>query len=88
MPPSPDLMATTTTPPEYVQRSAWKAGVLGALNLVTLILAARLILLVGVGGATFLGWLALASPDPYRLAVLGVYSAVVVVPLVWLAARR
>ena len=81
---------TTTTPPrpEYVKRMAWKAGVLGALNLATLILAARLILLVGVGGATFLGWLALASPDPYRLAVLGVYSAVVVVPLVWLSARR
>jgi hypothetical protein len=53
-----------------------------------LILSARLILLVGVGGATFLTWLALREPDPYRLAVLGVYAAVVVVPLVWLAARR
>ena len=33
-------------------------------------------------------WLALAQPDPYRLATLGVYAAVVVVPLVWRAARR
>jgi hypothetical protein len=61
---------------------------MGALNVVTALLAVRLILLVSVGGATALTWLALRDPDPYRLAALGVYAGVVVVPLVWLAARR
>lgn len=61
---------------------------LGALNLATAILAVRLILLVSVCGANVLTYLALRDPDPYRLAALGVYSLVVVVPLIWLAARR
>jgi hypothetical protein len=86
-------MTATTTPStsatrERIERAAWKASVLGALNFVTAILAVRLILLVSVAGATALTWLALQQPDPYRLAALGVYAAVVVVPLVWLAARR
>ncbi|HEX3522568.1 MAG TPA: hypothetical protein VHT52_10840 [Stellaceae bacterium] len=72
---------------EYIHRAAWKTGVLGALNVATKILAVRLILLVGVLGATGLTYLALHDPDPYRLAALGVYAAVVVVPLIWLASR-
>ena len=84
---------TTATPPnpfqqEYIPRSAWKAGVLGALNLATAILAVRLILLVSVCGAISLSYLALLQPDPYRLGALAVYAVVVVVPLVWLAARQ
>ena len=81
-----------TTPPdlqaEYIHRSAWKAGVMGALNVFTAILAVRLTLLVSVCGAISLAYLALQQPDPYRLGALGVYAVVVVVPLVWLAARR
>jgi hypothetical protein len=87
--------STTTTAPtppdiphEQLHRAAWMAGVMGSINVLSQVLAARLILLVAVAGATFLTWLALQTPDPYRLAVLGVYAAVVVVPLVWLAARR
>lgn len=81
--------ATTTTPqPEFVHRAAWKAGVLGSLNVIFAIVAVRLILLVSVSGAIWLSWLALAQPDPYRLAALGIYAFVVVVPLVWLASRR
>ena len=61
---------------------------MGALNVFTALLAVRLTLLVSVCGAIGLTYLALVSPDPYRLAALGVYAAVVVVPLVWLASRR
>ena len=61
---------------------------MGALNVVTAVLAVRLILLVAVSGAVWLTWLALQQPDPYRLGALGVYAAVIVVPMVWLAARR
>ena len=61
---------------------------LGALNLATAILAVRLILLVAVCGAIAVAYLVLKEPDPYRLGALGVYAAVVVVPLIWLAARR
>jgi hypothetical protein len=62
--------------------------VLGALNVITVVLAVRLTLLVSVCGAAGLAYLALTGPDPYRLGVLGIYSAAVVVPLIWLAARR
>lgn len=72
---------------EYVHRAAWKAGVMGAFNVLTKVLAVRLTLLLSVGGAFWLSWTALAQPDVLRLAVLGVYSVVVVVPLVVLAAR-
>ena len=79
---------TTATPPELINRMAWKAGVLGALNLLTAVLAVRLTLLVSVCGASLLAWLALTNPDPYRLGTLGVYGVVVVLPLIWLASRR
>jgi hypothetical protein len=83
---------TTATPPnlhqEYIHRATWKAGVLGALNLATAILAVRLTLLVSVGGAIGVAYLVLKEPDPYRLGALAVYAGVVVVPLIWLAARR
>jgi hypothetical protein len=85
--------ATATTTPsnlqtEYVARAAWKQGLIGALNALSVILAVRLTLLVAVCGAIALAYLALQQADPYRLAALGIYAAVVCVPLVWLAARR
>lgn len=86
--------ATSTTTPqnnlaqEYVHRSAWKAGLLGSLNLVIAVLAVRLILLVSVCGAIALAYLALAQPDPYRLGALAIYTVAVVLPLVWLSSRR
>jgi hypothetical protein len=84
--------AWTATPPnphtEYVHRAAWKAGVLGALNVAVAILAARLVVLVAVIGGIVLTWLALAVPDPVRLGALGIYCVAVVIPAVWLASRR
>jgi hypothetical protein len=61
---------------------------MGALNVLTVVLACRLILLVSVCGASFLAWMALAQPDPYRLATLGVYGVLVVLPMTWLVSRR
>jgi len=61
---------------------------MGAVNVLTAVLAVRLILLVSVSGASILAWVALAEPDLYRLGTLGVYAVVVVLPLIWLASRR
>lgn len=69
-----------------MHRAAWKAGVLGAVNVMTMLLAARLLVLVAIAGAIGLTWLALGNPDPYRLIALGIYSLLVVCPCVWLAA--
>ena len=92
--------ATTTaaTPPkpnpqqaEYVHRAAWKAGVLGAINVLVAVVAVRLVLLVAVVGALYLARLALDVAAPVQtpaLIMLGVYCATVVLPLVWLASRR
>jgi hypothetical protein len=73
---------------EFVHRAAWKAGVLGALNVLVLLTAVRLTLLVSVCGGIALAYLALLNPDPYRLGVLGIYAISVVVPLIVLASRR
>jgi hypothetical protein len=62
--------------------------VIGALNALTVILAVRLTLLVAVCGAIALAYLALQASDPMKLGALGIYTALVVIPLVALAARR
>lgn len=71
---------------EYTHRAAWKAGVLGALNVLTMVLAARMMVLVAVAGAIALTWLTMGNPDPYRLIGLGIYCLLAVVPCVVLAA--
>ena len=82
----------TALPPdiqqEFIARSAWKQGVLGSLNVISVILAVRLTLLLSVGGAIYLTYLALQGPDLYRLATLGIYAGVVIPSMVWLASRR
>lgn len=81
---------TAPTPPsaELQSRAAWKAGVLGALNILAIILAIRLTLLVAIGGAIALTLIAIRAPDPYRLGALAIYAVAVVIPAVWLASRR
>lgn len=71
-----------------MHRAAWKAAVMGALNVLVQVLAVRMILLVAVVGGIFLTWLALQAPDPYRLGALAIYCAAVVVPTVWIASNR
>jgi hypothetical protein len=73
---------------EHLNRAAWRAGMLGALNVVAAVLAARFILLIAVVGAIWLTVQAIGAPDPLKLAALGIYALVVVVPTVWLASRR
>jgi hypothetical protein len=83
--------ATISSPPlqqEFVTRSAWRTGVLGALNALFVVLAIRLILLVATVGAIILATAVMASPDPWRLGALAIYTLVVVVPMVWLSSRR
>lgn len=77
----------TTLPSEAVTRAAWKAGVLGAVNMLAMVLAARLIVLVAVAGAISLTWLALQQPEPMRLGALAIYCVAVVIPTVFLALR-
>ena len=64
---------------------------MGALNLLAVVLAVRLVLLVAVIGALYLSKLALDVPAPVQmpaLIMLGVYCATVVIPMVWLSSRR
>jgi uncharacterized BrkB/YihY/UPF0761 family membrane protein len=85
---------TTATPPkpnlqtEFQHRSAWKAGVLGAFNVLAIILAIRFTLLVSVIGAIILALAVERNPDPWRLGALAIYSLIVVLPTVWLASRK
>jgi hypothetical protein len=52
------------------------------------ILAVRAILLVAVVGAFYLTVIAIDRPDPWRMAALGIYCVVTVIPVVWLSSRR
>ena len=89
--PIQDLITGTTTTQlnrEYMTRSAWQAGVIGSINVLVLILSAKMIVLVAVLGGIYLTMIALAQPDPWRLASLAAYGLMVCVPVVWLASRR
>lgn len=79
---------TTSAQGEYVHRAAWKAGLIGALNALALVLAIRFTLLVAIVGAIVLAVIAIEAPDPYRLGALAIYAIVVVGPTIWLASRR
>lgn len=87
---TPTTLTTTQTEPskEFQHRAAWKASVLGTLNVLFVILAIRAILMVAVIGAIYLAIIATTSPDPWRLAAVAGYAIIVVVPLTWLAARK
>jgi hypothetical protein len=62
--------------------------VLGGLNVVALVLAVRFVLTIAVVGAFVLAYIAIQTPDPWRLAILAAYSLIVVVPLVYLSTQR
>jgi hypothetical protein len=67
--------------------AAYRAGVIGAMDALWSILSARMAVLVAIAGGIGLAWLCLSSPDPYRLGILGIYSALIVIPVIWLASR-
>lgn len=58
---------------------------LGAINAMAVVLAARLLVLVSIVGAIALTWTVIGNPDPYRLIALGGYCLLTVVPCVVLA---
>jgi hypothetical protein len=62
--------------------------VLGALNLLIVVTATRIMVLVAVVGAIVLTSVALDGPDPWRLVALAIYTIAVVIPVVWLSSRR
>lgn len=60
---------------------------LGAVNVLVLVLAARWAVMMAIAGGILLSVQALANPDLYKLGVLTIYALGVVAPAVWLAAR-
>ena len=69
-----------------LETQAWKHGVLGALNLAARVLAVRFILLVAVIGAFLLTWQTLADPQMWRVIATLAFTALTVLPAVWLSA--
>jgi hypothetical protein len=86
-PPTPSGTASSTANRREREFLAYKAGVIGAVNVLTRMLAVRAILLVSIGGAIALTWLCVENPDPYRLAALMIYSASTVVPMIVMSLR-
>lgn len=90
--PLPTTQTPRTLPPELQQelqaRAAWRAGVIGSLNVAATILAVRLILLLATLGAFALAYLAIQTAQPMQLGAVALYLAGVVLPLTWLASRR
>lgn len=86
--PTSSTPTTTDLNAELLTRYAWRQSVLGSLNVISQILAVRLVLLVAVAGAVFLSYLALAQGDVLRLGALAIYCAGVVAPIVVLSYRR
>jgi hypothetical protein len=57
------------------------------LDIALRVLALRLVVLVAVSGGIGLTLIALGAPDGFRLGALGIYGILVVVPVIWLAAK-
>jgi len=83
------LATAATTPPEQIAANReWRAGVLGSVNFLAVMLSVRLLALVGIIGAGLLSWLIAASPgDLYRIVTLAIYCAGTAL-VVWLASRK
>jgi hypothetical protein len=65
---------------------------MGAINVLALVLSARLVSLVAVSGAIALAWYALQASDvllvQWRTIALGIYAAAVCLPALWLSLRQ
>lgn len=96
----PTLPRTVGPPPnspqfqaEYMHRNVWKAAVLGTINVLAIVLAARLIALVAVAGGIALTLVVLGGVpsgvplDQTRLIALGIYAVGVALPVVVLSLR-
>lgn len=61
---------------------------MGAVAVISQVLALRLLVLVAIAGGIGLTWLTLMSPEPFRLGALAIYGILIVLPTVWLAGTR
>jgi hypothetical protein len=79
---------TIPAPPSPPQRDiAWRAGFMGAMSAVALVVAVRMILLVAIAGAIGLAVI-FRDGSPYHLGLLAIYTGAVVVPMIWLSGRK
>lgn len=85
---TPTPSPSPPVPPEFIHRAAWKAGVLGALNVLSALLAVRLTLLLACAGAFVLCFLTIQTANLAQAMIVLIYTVVVVVPLIALAAYR
>jgi len=72
---------------EQIKQAAWRAGFVGAINAIAVVLTARLIVLCSVFGAVWLTYLALQNANYFTIAALLVYCGGVVGSTVYLAGR-
>ena len=87
--------ATPRTPtpasPSATERT-YVAGVMGTVNVLALVLSARLVALVAVAGAIALAWYALGASDillvQWRTIALGIYAVAVCLPALWLSLHQ
>jgi hypothetical protein len=70
-----------------MKQAAWKGAYIGTLNAITVVLSARLIVLIAVVGACWLTYLALQNANYFTIAALLVYCGGVVGSTVYLAGR-
>ena len=56
-----------------MQRAAWRAGMLGAINTLAVVLSVRFMSLVAIVGGIVLTWLCLQTSDPFKLIALAIY---------------
>ena len=70
-----------------MQRAAWRAGMLGAINTLAVILAVRFIALVAVTGGIILTWYTLSASDQMRLGALAIYCVGMGL-MIWLLGRK
>lgn len=70
-----------------LQQQAWRAGAIGAVNVISKVLAGQMLVLIAIAGAIFLTWQVLGNPDTNRLIALAVYCVAGVGGTVYLATR-
>ena len=86
--PSPRTQSTASSTAIRPENLAYRAAVIGAVNVLLRVLAVRVILLVTLTGSIALTGLCLQNPDPYRLAALAIYCCSAVVPMILMSLRR
>ena len=69
-------------------QNGYLQSMLAAIDVLARVLSARIILLLSVGGALGMAYLAMENPSTTTIAIQAVYDLTIVGPLVWLTATR